>query len=81
MIIGADVLNQRRYSIVIVPLSSGPPPAPPLAIAIPSAGRSAVAVVDQIRAAAKERFVRRMGSVSSAELAAVENGLRTILEL
>ena len=81
MIIGSDIVNQRRNTVVVIPLSTGLPAAPPLAVSIPSAGKSAVAVLDQIRAAARQRFVRRMGAVSSAELAAVENGLRAVLEL
>lgn len=43
--------------------------------------RAAVAVVDQIRAVAKERFLRRIENVSAKELEAVEDGLRIILEL
>jgi mRNA-degrading endonuclease toxin of MazEF toxin-antitoxin module len=44
-------------------------------------GRRAVAVVDQIRAVAKERLARQMGSISVADLAAVEDALRLVLEL
>jgi mRNA-degrading endonuclease toxin of MazEF toxin-antitoxin module len=44
-------------------------------------GRTAVAVVDQIRAVTKERFLRRIESISAQQLKAVEDGLRAILEL
>ena len=81
MIVGSEVLNQRRNTLVVIPLSTGPPAAPPLAIVIPSVGERAVTVMDQIRAAVKQRLIRRVGAVSSAELAAVESGLRAISEL
>jgi mRNA-degrading endonuclease toxin of MazEF toxin-antitoxin module len=45
------------------------------------AGRRVVAVTDQIRAVAKERLEKRLGEASSADLEAVEAGVRRILEL
>ena len=65
----------------MVPLSTSPQAAPPILVPLTSSGQPAVAVTDQIRAVAKERLLRRMGSVSPAELQAVEEGLRRILEL
>jgi len=44
-------------------------------------GRTSVAVVDQIRAVTKERFLRRIESISAQQLKAIEDGLRAILEL
>jgi mRNA-degrading endonuclease toxin of MazEF toxin-antitoxin module len=38
-------------------------------------------VIDQIRAVAKERLVRRLATLSAEDLKAVEEGLRQILEL
>lgn len=58
-----------------------PEAGPPLLVPIDCAGRPAVAVVDQIRAVAKERLQQRVGAVSSAHLKAVEDALRQILEL
>ena len=81
LVVGSDVLNERRHTIVVVPLSTGPQAAPPLAVPVHSSGRPAVAVTDQIRAAARERFIRRMGKLSGPDLAAVEDGLRAVLEL
>jgi mRNA-degrading endonuclease toxin of MazEF toxin-antitoxin module len=40
-----------------------------------------VAIIDQIRAAAKERFGKRMGLLSTAEMVAVEDGIRQVLGL
>jgi mRNA-degrading endonuclease toxin of MazEF toxin-antitoxin module len=38
-------------------------------------------VVDQIRAVSKDRLDKRIGTLSPEELAAVEEALRTILDL
>ena len=81
IVIGANVLNERRRTVVVVPLSTSPQPAPPLLVPIVCAGRHAVAVVDQIRAVAKERLKRRMGELSVEDLRAVEDALRLVLEL
>ncbi len=79
VILSVDVLNQRRKTVVVVPLSTAPTVRPPLTVAISSAGRPAVAVMDQIRAAAKERFGNRIGTLTAPEMESVEESLRTIL--
>ena len=81
VVVGANVLNERRRTVVIVPLSTSSQPAPPLLVPVICAGRHAVAVVDQIRAVAKERLQRRMGELSAEDLAMVEEALRLVLEL
>lgn len=45
------------------------------------AGQSYVAVLDQIRAVAKERFYKRIGTAGEIELADITEGLKRILEL
>jgi mRNA interferase MazF len=81
LVIGNSVLNERRRTVVIVPLSSSPRAAPPVLVNVTCSGRPAVAVIDQVRAVAKERLVSLMGRLSSQELEAVEVALRQILEL
>ena len=81
LVVGTNVLNERRRTVVVVPLSSAPQAAPPLLVPVVCEGRRVVAVIDQIRAVAKERLVRRMGVVSLEDLAAVEEALRMVLEL
>ena len=81
VILGTNILNERRRTVVIIPLSTGPEAAPPLLVAIGCAGKSAIAVIDQIRAVAKERLYGRLGALSPSDLAKVEEGLRTVLEL
>jgi mRNA interferase MazF len=81
MVVTSDVVNARRRTVVVAPLSTGPRVSPPLLIALSSVGEPTVAVLDQLRAVTKERFRERLGTVSPAELDAVESGLREILEL
>jgi mRNA interferase MazF len=81
LVLTTNVLNDHRRTVVVVPLSSAPQGTPPIQIALTCEGRAAVAVMDQIRAVTKERFLRRIESVNSNRLRNVEDALRAILEL
>jgi mRNA interferase MazF len=81
VVVSADALNRARRTIVVVPLSTGPQPRPPIIVATPSAGLRSVAVCDQIRAVDKRRLTRSGGRLSATDLRAVEAGLRRVLEL
>jgi mRNA interferase MazF len=81
LVVGTNILNERRRTAVVVPLSTAPHSAPPLLVPVTCAGRKAVAVIDQIRAVTKERFARPMGEVSLQDLTSVEEALRLVLEL
>ena len=81
LVLSTDVLNRHRRTVVAIPLSTSPEASPPLLVPIRCAGRSFVAVADQIRALARERLEARLGSISREHLEAVEEALRQILEL
>jgi len=81
VVITADILNERRRTVVVVPLSSSPKAAPPVLIPVVCDGRAAVAVSDQIRAVSKKRLRSRLGMASDDEIQAIEEGLRQILSL
>src|SRR5262250_1465036 len=81
LVLTSDVLNERRRTVVVVPLSSSPVPNPPLLAPIVCENRHATAVLDQIRAVSKERMKGRIAMASAAELSRVETGLREILDL
>jgi mRNA interferase MazF len=81
IVVTSDLVNARRRTVVVIPISSGPQPAPPLSIAINHKWVDGVAIIDQIRAAAKERFGNRMGEISTQEVAAVEDGICQVLGL
>ena len=81
LVVGTDILNERRRTVIVVPLSSSPQASPPILVPLACAGRRAVAVIDQIRAVSKERFDSLVDSVTGEELAAVEGALREVLDL
>lgn len=67
---------------MVVPLSSAHGQTEfPLLIAIRSGGRPAVAVVDQVKAAAKERFIRKLGDATAHEMELISAALTTLLDL
>ena len=76
-----DLVNQHRRTVVVVPLSSSPNARPPILIAVNCAGKFSVAVVDQIRAIAKERLQARIGVLAEPEMEAIGDALQQILEL
>jgi mRNA interferase MazF len=81
VVLTADGLNRARRTVVVVPLSTGPAPHPPIVVATPSAGADSVAVCDQLRAIDKGRLIRRDGRLALGDLQAIEAGVRAILEL
>jgi mRNA interferase MazF len=81
VVVSVKVLNQRRRTVIVVPLSSSPRASPPILIPVACEGRPTVAVSDQIRAVAKERLRSRLGVVTTEEMAALEDGLRRIMQL
>ncbi|HXC27434.1 MAG TPA: type II toxin-antitoxin system PemK/MazF family toxin [Stellaceae bacterium] len=81
IVITADALNRARRTVVVVPLATGAQPRPPIVVATPSAGDGKVAICDQARAIDKTRLTRTAGQLSAADLKAVEDGLRRVLEL
>lgn len=81
LVVSTNIINERRRTVIVVPLSSSPQSSPPLLIPVICVGQAAVAVIDQVRAVAKERLLRPMGSLSAQHMEAVEHGLRQILEL
>jgi mRNA interferase MazF len=81
VVLSADGLNRVRRTVVVVPLSTGPAPRPPIVVAVRSAGGDSVAVCDQIRAVDRTRLRRLAGILSRADLRVVEDGVRAVLML
>ena len=81
VVISVKVLNERRRTVIVVPLSSSSKASPPILIPICCDGQPSVAVSDQIRSVAKERLRSRLGVVTTEEMTALEDGLRQIMQL
>jgi mRNA interferase MazF len=82
VVLSRDVLNQIRRTVMVVPLSSSPRPAPVFAVPVPSAGKDSVAVCDQLTAVNKAtRVLKRLSAMSVTDLRLVERGVLDALEL
>ena len=81
VLIGANALNKARRTVVIIPLSSSPHPHPPVTVEISFLDKQVVAVIDQIRAVDKSRFMEKAGKITDKELKAIEAGMRQVLSL
>jgi mRNA interferase MazF len=81
VVLSADALNRARRTVVVIPLSSGPTPRPPIVVATPSAGAGSVAVCDQLRAVDKSRLISSAGRLAPDDLRAVQDGMRQLLDL
>ena len=81
-IVSTNVINARRRTVVVVPLSTSPQPSPPLLIPLNCAGReSGGCDRPDSGGVAKERLQARLAEISAAELEAVAAGNRRILEI
>jgi len=79
VVIGGDPINQARRTVVVIPLSSSGKEHPPLAISVNCMDRKAIAVIDQIRAVDKSRFMEKCDQLDQEELVELEKGLRVVL--
>jgi len=81
VLVGASPINRARRTVVVVPLSTGGKPRPPLAVPVQCLKKEVIAVCDQIRAIDKTRLVKEAGKLSFKDLEAVDAGLRQVLSL
>ena len=81
VILSLNVLNERRNTVVVIPLSSKGTPRPALVVSVPSAGEESNARIDQIRAVDKSRLRGQIGKLSVDDLKAVEESLRVVVGL
>jgi mRNA interferase MazF len=81
VLVGATPINKARRTVVVVPLSTGGKPRPPLAVLVRCLSKDVIAVCDQIRAIDKKRLVKTAGALSAEDLAAVDEGLRQVLSI
>src|SRR5213594_156082 len=77
VVISANAINRWRATPVVVPLSASQEDAPPVVVSMGSASRDSVAIVDQMRAVDRGRFVTRGGKLSAADLALLEAAIKS----
>jgi mRNA interferase MazF len=71
VIVSLDVLNAKLQTVTICPLTTALRPKWRTRLATRSGGRAADVAVDQIRAVAKSRIGKRIGSLTDAEATAL----------
>jgi mRNA interferase MazF len=81
VVISSNSVNRWRSTPIVVPLGTSALDAPPVVVAVPSAGADSVAVIDQVRAVDRSRFVSKAGTLSNKDMSALESALKRVLEL
>jgi len=81
VILTVNALNRARGTVVVVPLSTAAKPRPPIALPLPSVGPDSIAVCDQLCAADKKRFRKKICDLSAHDLAALADAMKIILGL
>ena len=81
VIVSINVLNARRNTVIVIPLSSKGVHRPPLVVDVRSAGEDSTARIDQIRTIDKARLRERKGVLNGADLSALDDALRVVVGL
>jgi mRNA interferase MazF len=82
VVMSASEINQHRKTVVVIPLTTTlTASAPPLLVAVPSAGASSKARIEHIRAVDKSRLQRKLGALAAQDLQVIEDALRRVLRL
>ncbi|MCX7269839.1 MAG: type II toxin-antitoxin system PemK/MazF family toxin [Burkholderiales bacterium] len=81
LILSNDAANRNLARVVVVPLSSNTHKIYPGEALVTVAGQSSKAMADQIMASDKSRLKSQLGSVSKADMQAVEDAIRVHLGL
>ena len=81
VIVSNDASNRALNRVQLVPLTSNVSKLYPSEAYVTVSGRPAKAMADQIATASKKRLQRRMGTLSPADLDAVDRAIRVQLGL
>lgn len=81
VIVSNDAANRNLARVVVVPMTSNTGPLYPGEAVVSVDGQSSKAMADQIMAADKARLKSQLGTVSKADMQAVEDAIRVHLGL
>ncbi len=82
VILSDTLINQRRGTVVVVPLTTTPTPAhPPILVAMPSMGPHAKARTEHIRSVDKSRLGRLEGMLSEPDMEELGRAIVKVLKL
>ena len=81
LVLSRDTVNRLRRTVVIVPLSTAATAHPPITVPITCQGKSAVAIIDQIRAVGKHRLKSRIEDAAGEDVDVVSKAVADLLQL
>ncbi len=81
LVLTTDILNHHRNTVVVIPLSTSAKPHPPITIPIHCGEKSAVAIIDQVRAVSKHRLKSKIEDTSFHNIQTITAALASILEI
>lgn len=81
VVVSNDAANRNLARVVVVPVTSNTARQYPGEAVVTVAGQSSKAMADQIMAADKARFKTRLGTLSKADMLAVEDAIKVHLAL
>ncbi len=81
ILVGATPINRARSTLIAVPLSTQTKEIAGLSIKVYVNNSMVCAILDQIRALDKKRFIHFEGELSSHEMDLISGGLRQVLAL
>src|SRR3989338_4388734 len=75
VVVGVDPVSRARRTVVVIPLSSSGKEHPPVAVGVQCMGKQAIAVIDQIRAVDKSRFIEECDRLTQDQMRNLERGI------
>ncbi len=81
VVVTANDINQRRRTVVVIPVSTTSPKDFPLYVPLPSVSERSQAVVDQIRVVDKARLGGWMATVRLAEMNNLLEAMSKVFEM
>ena len=81
VLVGSNKINSVRSTAIAIPLSTQAKEIRNLSIKVYVNNSMVCAVIDQIRALDKKRFIRFEGELSSHEMNLIDEGLKEVLAL
>lgn len=81
VVLTSDILNERRRTVVVAPLTHAGPANPPLTVSVTTTGEPSFVATEHLRSIDKGRLGKRIATLSESDMVAVEVAIREILEI
>jgi len=81
VIIGNNVINEKRRTVIVIPLSSSTNAFPPITVNVECMNKNVIAIIDQVRAIDKSRLLSEIELLSLYDLNTVSMALTKVIGL